>query len=746
MPAAGYPLHTYRVTGLPRRLSLGLAARPRAGRAGARRRARASCAGCAPTWCSAAAGTWPGRCWRAAAALRIPAALLEVDAHLGLANRLAAPLARRVFLSFPIDGLDPPHYQVTGRPVPRAVLDATREQGRREFDLPADRRVVLVFGGSLGATHAQPAPPPPPGRPTTRLHGGPHHRRARVRACRPAAAAPHYRVLPYTASLGPLLAAADLVVSRAGGSVFEIAAAGRPSILVPSPNVTADHQTPNAAHIADGGAAIVIADAELTAVPAGGRGGRAAGRARPARRAWPRPPAGWPGPTPRADRDRAPGACTGDALRPQTAPASGSAAPACRRWRWSPTRGAPRCRAATGPSRSTPSGCGGSGSRCAEGHDRAHLEPGMEVVVSSAMPDELDELAAASELGLRVIGRGELLAELVALRRSICVGGAHGKTTTTAMIAYAAQRIGLDPTWLVGGEVPQLGGNAGPGRRRPAGGRGRRVRRQLRAPASADRRGHQHRPRPSRPVRVAGRGASSCSPTGSPTCRRTAPWCSATACRLPAGAAPVARFGVRRRRRLAHHRLPRPAGGIAVLALGARRGAAARSPQGAGRAQRPQRRRRARGAGRGRAPTRPMRRRRCADFTRRGAAVRAARRASTAATVVDDYAHNPAKVAAVIDAARTYAPARVVVCFQPHLYSRTAAAAHEFGAALAEADEVVVTEIYAARERPVAGVTAKLVVDAVVGAAAGHAARLHAEPRRCRRLPARRDCATATSC
>jgi UDP-N-acetylmuramate--alanine ligase len=83
------------------------------------------------------------------------------------------------------------------------------------------------------------------------------------------------------------------------------------------------------------------------------------------------------------------------------------------------------------------------------------------------------------------------------------------------------------------------------------------------------------------------------------------------------------------------------------------------------------------------------------------------------ATVVDDYAHNPAKVAAVIDAARTYAPARVVVCFQPHLYSRTAASAHAFGGALAGADEVVVTEIYPARERPVAGVTAKLVVDAL---------------------------------
>jgi UDP-N-acetylmuramate--alanine ligase len=101
-----------------------------------------------------------------------------------------------------------------------------------------------------------------------------------------------------------------------------------------------------------------------------------------------------------------------------------------------------------------------------------------------------------------------------------------------------------------------------------------------------------------------------------------------------------------------------------------------------------------------------------ADFTGVGRRFEL-RGAVAGATVVDDYAHNPAKLAAVIDAARTYAPARVVVCFQPHLYSRTAAAAHAFGGALAGADEVVVTEIYAARERPVAGVTAKLVVDAV---------------------------------
>jgi UDP-N-acetylmuramate--alanine ligase len=83
------------------------------------------------------------------------------------------------------------------------------------------------------------------------------------------------------------------------------------------------------------------------------------------------------------------------------------------------------------------------------------------------------------------------------------------------------------------------------------------------------------------------------------------------------------------------------------------------------------------------------------------------------AWIVDDYAHHPTELAATIAAARGWTPGRVVVCFQPHLYSRTRALAHAFGKSLALADEVVVTEIYAAREQPVERVTAKLVVDAV---------------------------------
>src|SRR3954449_4729520 len=89
------------------------------------------------------------------------------------------------------------------------------------------------------------------------------------------------------------------------------------------------------------------------------------------------------------------------------------------------------------------------------GHDAANVPDGAEVVVSSAIAADNPELA-----GRQVTRRGELLAELVAMRRSIVVAGAHGKTTTSAMIAFCLDQLGLDPAFLIGGEIPQLGGNA----------------------------------------------------------------------------------------------------------------------------------------------------------------------------------------------------------------------------------------------------------------------------------------------
>jgi UDP-N-acetylglucosamine--N-acetylmuramyl-(pentapeptide) pyrophosphoryl-undecaprenol N-acetylglucosamine transferase len=173
----------------------------------------------------------------AAAIRRIPAGLTEADAHLGLANRLAAPFARRVFLAFPVDGRTGGKYRVTGRPVPARSRAVSREEGRRLFGLPAEGPVLLVFGGSQGAQslnelavsewgEAGPA--------VLHLCG-----ERDFPALEPRVSRPGYRLLPYTNDFGAALAAGDLVLARAGGSVFELAAAGRPAVLVPYPHATA---------------------------------------------------------------------------------------------------------------------------------------------------------------------------------------------------------------------------------------------------------------------------------------------------------------------------------------------------------------------------------------------------------------------------------------------------------------------------------------------------------------------------
>jgi len=204
-----------------------------------------------------AGGYVSGPMLAAAKTSRLPSALLEVDAHMGLANRMAAPLVDRVFLSFPIEGKRPPHYLVTGRPLPERGPDG------HGLDLDSGRPMVLVFGGSLGARTLNEAATgawaeKDPGFTVVHVTGEREFDRYQ------AAASDRYHVLAYTPHLRDYLEQADLVVARAGGSVFEIAAAGKPSILVPSPNVTADHQTRNAEHFALGGAAVMVSDADLT--------------------------------------------------------------------------------------------------------------------------------------------------------------------------------------------------------------------------------------------------------------------------------------------------------------------------------------------------------------------------------------------------------------------------------------------------------------------------------------------------
>src|SRR3954468_22037544 len=94
------------------------------------------------------------------------------------------------------------------------------------------------------------------------------------------------------------------------------------------------------------------------------------------------------------------------------------------------------------------------------GHDAGNVPEAADVVVSTAIPESNPELARARELGLRVIHRGNLLAEVAGLKRSIAVSGAHGKTTTTAMLAHVMRATGRDPAFVIGGELRSAGTNA----------------------------------------------------------------------------------------------------------------------------------------------------------------------------------------------------------------------------------------------------------------------------------------------
>jgi UDP-N-acetylglucosamine--N-acetylmuramyl-(pentapeptide) pyrophosphoryl-undecaprenol N-acetylglucosamine transferase len=197
---------------------------------------------------------------------RIPAALTEADAHLGLANRLAAPFARRVFLAYAIPGREGRKYRVVGRPIPVTHLGAGKLEGRALFGLPLEAPVLAVFGGLAGAQALNEF--------AVEAFGG--HGPAVLHvsgerdydAVRPRVHRDDYVLVPATDHFGAALAAADLAISRAGGTVWELAAAGTPAILVPYPHATGDHQTSNAHHFARGGGAIVVDQSELARVPA----------------------------------------------------------------------------------------------------------------------------------------------------------------------------------------------------------------------------------------------------------------------------------------------------------------------------------------------------------------------------------------------------------------------------------------------------------------------------------------------
>jgi UDP-N-acetylglucosamine--N-acetylmuramyl-(pentapeptide) pyrophosphoryl-undecaprenol N-acetylglucosamine transferase len=260
VPAAGYPLRPLKVEGISRSNPI-KAARAMLKAAAAFLAARRMLREERPDVVMGGGGYVAGPVGAAAVLARIPLVLTEADSHLGLTNRALARFARRVCLAFPIEGRDGDRYLVTGRPVPPPVTD--RDAARRRFGLGAEDTCVLVFGGSLGARTINEAA-------ITAFAGAGFHvlHAAGSRdyeSLRRRVPSEHYDLREYITPFGDALAASDLCVARAGGSIFEIAAQGRPAVLIPYPYAAGDHQTSNAEWMRRAGAAVVIPDEQLTA-------------------------------------------------------------------------------------------------------------------------------------------------------------------------------------------------------------------------------------------------------------------------------------------------------------------------------------------------------------------------------------------------------------------------------------------------------------------------------------------------
>jgi UDP-N-acetylglucosamine--N-acetylmuramyl-(pentapeptide) pyrophosphoryl-undecaprenol N-acetylglucosamine transferase len=265
VPRAGYPIHPLRVSGLDRRNPLRAArALLRAGRATARARTILKAMGAEVVL--GGGGYVAGPAGLAARSLRLPLALTEADSHLGVTNRLLAPFAQRVFLAFDLPGRRGRRWMVTGRPIPADLTRADRDAARARFGIDGQRECLLVFGGSLGARRLNEAAfhAFADGAPCWVLHAcGRRDYDELARRLDELGRPEHYKLHAYIEPFGDAYAAADVAAARAGGSVFELAAAGLASVLVPYPHATADHQTKNARWMEAGGAAVVVPDSEL---------------------------------------------------------------------------------------------------------------------------------------------------------------------------------------------------------------------------------------------------------------------------------------------------------------------------------------------------------------------------------------------------------------------------------------------------------------------------------------------------
>jgi len=692
----------------------------------------------------------------------IPVVVHEQNARPGLANRLGARWAADVAVTFP--GTPLAHAVLTGLPlrpeISTLIADlardpvATRAAAATELGLDPTLATLVVTGGSLGAVSVNGAVASAAGdlvgAGVQVLHLTGAGKAAAVQEVLGAVATSgRYHVLEYLTRMQLALACADVVVCRSGaGTVAELTALGLPAVYVPLP-VGNGEQRLNAGPVVAAGGGLLVEDAALSAawlrehlLPV------LVGAGAHARRAQMSIAAASVG-----LRDAS--ARVADLVEAHLPARSGSGRAVH-----------PSAAADDGPQvdelgRTHLIGIGGAGMSAIAGllaarglvvsgsdakdsaslvplraagvtvwvgHDARHVDGADTVVVSSAVRESNPELARARALGLRVLHRSQALAALMAGHTAIAVAGAHGKTTTSAMIAAAFVHAGTDPSFAIGGTVlsdegPLPGGRAGSGdvfvaeadesdgsflayaptiavvtnvepdhldhygsraafedafvafteRIRPDGllvvcaddeGAVRLVSRTRAALAAKGvlvvTYGTSHDADVAvGPLVADGAGwvvhlTSSVSGIGGTTLRLAVP---GTHNALNAAAAYVAARG-------AGLSLAASTAGLAAF----------------------------RGTGR--------------RFEERGvvAGVR----------VVDDYAHHPTEVAALLRAARSVAAGgRVLVLFQPHLFSRTRTFAWEFGTALDLADVVVVTDVYAAREDPDPSVTGAMLVDRV---------------------------------
>lgn len=210
-------------------------------------------------------------CGLGAVVCRVPLVLLEQNKRAGAVNRLLRRFAQASAVSF--DGTDLPRAEVTGnplRPEIRAIAEHPDPTTSREaLGLPVDRTVIAVFSGSLGSRRINEAVAGLAERWADRSDLAIRHVIGRrdfdptAEQLVPAGAGLVYQAVEYEDRMHLLLDAADVAVTRAGGSVFELMAAGLPSVLVPLPIATRDHQTANAEAVAATGGAVVVPDPEL---------------------------------------------------------------------------------------------------------------------------------------------------------------------------------------------------------------------------------------------------------------------------------------------------------------------------------------------------------------------------------------------------------------------------------------------------------------------------------------------------